>query len=217
MTNMNQAAIQTEPAEQLPEPVLDVGEIVHEQQCRAIFYGLLAGLLRNVPGQSVLNEVSELASVKPSESELTLAMSMLGLAATTCSVESVSDEYHELFIGLGRGELMPYGSWYQTGFLMERPLGDLRDDLAALGFQRTADTHEPEDHVAALCEVMMLMISEGTDESMLSQFFNTHMAEWIERFFKDLSEAQGAVFFRAVGRFGMAFIAIEKRQLSMQV
>ncbi len=85
---------------------------------------------------------------------------MLSLAAEHSSTESLRDEYHALFIGLGRGELVPYGSWYQTGFLMEKPLGLLRADLARLGFERAEEVHEPEDHVAALCEVMALLIQD---------------------------------------------------------
>jgi len=217
MTNANQAAIETNTAEQQPGAGDNPVGIGQEQQHRAAFYGLLSRLLRTEPDQQTLDEVAALASVEPSEAELVVAMSMLGLAASTCNAESVSDEFHDLFIGLGRGELVPYGSWYQTGFLMEKPLGHLRDDLAALGYQRGDDIHEPEDHVAALCEVMMLMISEGTDVAVQSQFFTTHMADWMERFFKDVSEAQAAVFYRAVGRLGLAFMALEKQYLSMQV
>lgn len=217
MSHLNQVAVKID--EEEPQPATGCGpaDMDQEQHYRASFYGLLAGLLRNTPDRKMLAEVAELAAIEPSKAELTTAMSMLGLAASSCSAESVNDEFHDLFIGLGRGELMPYGSWYQTGFLMEKPLGHLRDDLALLGYQRTEQVYEPEDHVAALCEVMMLMISEATEISTQTQFFNRHMADWIEQFFKDLSEAQAAVFFRAVGRFGLAFIDFEKRYLSLQV
>ncbi len=127
-----------------------------EQQYRAGAYGLLAGLLRSPPDQAVLERISGFASVEPSERELELAMSMLGLASSSCSPVAIEDEFHALFIGLGRGELVPYGSWYLTGFLMEKPLDRLRDDLRELGFQRGSGVHEPEDHAAALCEVMLM-------------------------------------------------------------
>ena len=45
--------------------------------------------------------------------------------------------------------LLPPSRWYLTGFLMEKPLGVLRDDLRALGFERDPNTKEPEDHVGA--------------------------------------------------------------------
>jgi TorA maturation chaperone TorD len=118
---------------------------------------------------------------------------------------------------MGRGELRPFGSWYLTGFLMEKPLGRLRDDLAMLGYQRQEGVTEPEDHVAALCEVMAMMISEGVGFQQQSHFFESHMVGWLEHFFADLSEAKTVVFYRAVGRFGASFTAMEKRYLSMSV
>ena len=185
-----------------------------EQQYRASAYSILAALLRNVPEEGVLRHVANFADVAVDEDELLLSMSTLGLAAKSSELSAIDDEYHELFIGLGRGELVPYGSWYLTGYLMEKPLGILRDDLNALGFIREEGVVEPEDHVAALCEVMALLISnsEGDDEQQRI-FYKKHLAEWIGRFFEDLSTANSAVFYRAVGRFGAAFMNLEKQYL----
>lgn len=188
-----------------------------EQRYRAVFYSLLASILRQAPDQSLLDDIKQLATVEPESGELTVAMSMLGLAAGSSQPTAVDDEFHALFIGVGRGELVPYGSWYQTGFLMEKPLGHLRDDLARLGFQREEDVHEPEDHIAALCEVMMMMIEDGVAMDQQAAFYQSHMASWAERFFSDLSEARAAVFYRAVGRFGQAFAELERRYLEMKV
>jgi TorA maturation chaperone TorD len=215
-------AMQTELLEQQPSarvaplPAHD-GVLSREQQYRAGAYGLLASLLARPPDQAMLDWVSGFASVDQNGGEMALSMSMLGLAASRCRPEAIEDEYHALFIGLGRGELVPYGSWYLTGFLMERPLGRLRDDLAALGLQRDPAVHEPEDHVAALCEVMRLLIGDAVDHDRQSHFFNTHLAAWSKRFFGDLSEAGSAVFYRAVGRFGVAYMELESRYLAMQV
>ena len=193
------------------------GMVAEEDRYRSGVYGLLAGLLRSAPDQAALDRVAGFASIEPSQGEMALAMSMLGLAAKTCSPESIDDEFHDLFIGLGRGELVPYGSWYITGFLMEKPLGRLRDDLAQLGFQRNDDVREPEDHVAALCEVMLMLIDDGASLELQADFFNTHMADWIKQFFIDLSEAKSAVFYRGVGRFGAAFIELEKSYQAMEL
>ncbi len=188
-----------------------------EEEYRAGAYGMLAALLCSVPDVSVLERVAEFAGMEVKGDDLAVAMAMLGLAATRFSTEGVSDEFHNLFIGMGRGELVPYGSWYQTGFLMERPLSLLRDDLVEFGFQRAPDVHEPEDHVGALCEVMAMLIMEGGDSSRQSYFFDTHMSGWLMHFFTDLSEAKSAVFYRSVGRFGMAITALEARYLAMSV
>ena len=112
---------------------------------------------------------------------------------------------------------MPYASWYLTGFLMEKPLSALRDELAALGFERSENVREPEDHIAALCEVMAMMIDEGFTIHQQEIFFTGQLSNWLDRFFKDLSQAESAVFYRSVGRFGQAFSAFEKQYLSMPV
>lgn len=209
----------------------DVMSIQAEQQYRASAYSILAALLRSVPAQEVLEHVAEFAKVNVDnveEDELLLSMSSLGLAAQSSDVSAVDDEYHVLFVGLGRGELIPYGSWYLTGFLMEQPLSILRDDLKALGYERDESVVEPEDHVAALCEMMSLLITEsaesdqkgnqneniGKDDTQVI-FFEKHIVPWMGRFFKELSVAESAVFYRAVGRFGTAFINFEKLYLNV--
>ncbi len=190
-----------------------------EQQYRAAAYSILAALLRGIPTQEALNQISEFSKVAVDEDELLLSMSSLGLASQSTEIAAIDDEYHLLFVGLGRGELVPYGSWYLTGFLMEQPLSILRDDLRLLGFERDESVVEPEDHVAALCEVMMMLIldnpSSNTANAIETQtiFFEKHIEPWMNRFFSDLSNADSAVFYRAVGRFGLAFLGFEKQYL----
>jgi len=188
-----------------------------EDQYRAGAYSMLAALLRQPPRQDVLNVVTGLADGVEDKDDFAVAMSMLGLAARAATPAELDDEFHALFIGLGRGELVPYGSWYLTGFLMEKPLGVLRDDLASMGFVRNDSICEPEDHVAALCEVMTLLINEGRSMGEQTRFFNAHMSSWVGRFFADLSEAKSAVFYRAVARFGKAYFDFEKQYLAMRV
>ena len=191
--------------------------IAEEQQYRSSVYKMLAGLMRTAPDKNTLDNISVFASIEQQQDELVLAMSMLGVSATAIDVAAVDDEFHALFIGLGRGELMPYASWYLTGFLMERPLSTLRDELAVLGFERSDNVHEPEDHIAALCEVMAMMIDEGFSINQQEKFFSAHIASWQECFYTDLSEAESSVFYRSVGRFGQAFSAFEKKYLAMPV
>ena len=89
--------------------------------------------------------------------DTTLPWQQLQTEITNADMQELAHEYHALFIGLGRSELLPYGSVYLTGFLQEKPRADLRQDLARLGLETTDETHEPEDHAGALCEVMGLM------------------------------------------------------------
>lgn len=197
-------------------PTLD-----EEQAARAGVYGLLAGVLMAAPGEEVLArlrgiEVPE-GRAQGGGADMSRAWAVLKLAAEHASPETADDEYHALFLGIGRGELVPYGSWYLTGFLMERPLADLRDHLAALGFERREDVKEPEDHAGILCEVMAYLIQEGAPLQVQQQFFERHMAPWLETFFRDLEQAPSAVFYRAVGCLGSSFVKLEKQYLAMDV
>ena len=98
---------------------------------------------------------------------------------------------------------------------MERPLGQLRADLAKLGFERSDDVHEPEDHIAALMEVMAMLIYEGAPQEQQRLFFETHLSSWAKDFMNDLSVAETATFYRSVARLGSAFVAIESQYLSL--
>lgn len=188
-----------------------------EQQYRAAAYSILAALLRDIPTQEALDQVAEFAKVEIDEDELLLAMSSLGLAVQAIDKEAISDEFHDLFIGLGRGELVPYGSWYLTGYLMEKPLSLLRDDLKALGLERDASVNEPEDHIAALCEVMSMLITDATEPGTQARFHENHISPWCKRFFNDLENAKSASFYQSVGRFGAAFMAMDKQYLQIPV
>ena len=188
-----------------------------EQLYRAAAYSLLAALLRAPPDRALLERVAQLSPGSDSESdELLEAMQQLSASAVNSSLEQIDDEYHALFIGIGRGELVPYGSWYLTGFLMEQPLSDLRDDLRALGFERSPDTHEPEDHISAIFEVFSVIIADGSSLELQQQFFDKHLNSWLGRFFDDLEKARSAEFYQPVARFGAAFIELEKAYLSMR-
>ena len=133
--------------------------------------------------------------------------------ASSASSASIFD----LFIGLGRGELLPYGSYYLTGFLHERPLARLRADLAPLGIERAEGNSEPEDHAATLCEIMAGLVSgrlpapEGTDQ----QIFEKHLAPWIGRFFADLERAEAANFYRRIGTLGRVFMEVETEAFAL--
>ncbi|MBU0656419.1 MAG: molecular chaperone TorD family protein [Gammaproteobacteria bacterium] len=187
-----------------------------EQQYRANAYRLLAALLRNVPDTATLDYTRQLAGLTDGGDTLATSMIGLGLAARHADPLAIDDEFHALFIGLGKGEVVPYASWYLTGFLMEKPLGQLRQELAQLGFERDPDVHEPEDHAAALCEVMALLIEEQAALTRQTGFFQRHMANWLEAFFRDLQAAPSAAFYQAVAQLGMAFIRFEQQYFDMQ-
>src|SRR3954471_23978337 len=165
---------------------------------RAHEYGLLAVLLGRAPAKDLLELLSEL---KGDATPLGLAHIALAELASDIDPDELSREFFDLFIGVGRGELLPYASYYLTGFLNERPLALLREDLEAIGVERAPDNPEPEDHIAILCEVMAgLAAGEfAADAAMQRRFFERHLKPWAERFFADLETASSARFYRAVG------------------
>ena len=190
---------------------------VPEDQVRAHTYSLLGALLAAAPGSDLL---TLLASVDPEsgvEADFAAAWRQLAIAASRAEPEELAAEYQDLFIGLGRGEVVPYGSWYMSGFLMDKPLAALRSDLEALGFERRSEVHEPEDHAAALCETMAMLVADGQDLEVQQRFFAQHLGPWMGTFFRDLREAKSAQFYRAVGQFGEQFTEFESRYLAMMV
>src|SRR5437763_552138 len=187
-----------------PNSVDSVDEV---DTARAAEYALLSVLLARAPDQRLLDR---LAGLRGDATPLGLAHAPLAEAASRTNAERVEREYFDLFIGLGRGELLPYGSYYITGFLHERPLARLREHLARLGIERAEGRAEPEDHAALLCEVMAglagrrLPAPPGADREL----FEAHLAPWIGRFFADLERAKAAEFYRRIGALGAVFVRI---------
>jgi TorA maturation chaperone TorD len=190
------------------------GDISEIDSARAQEYALLASLLGRAPDAELLGR---LARIRGDASPLGLAHADLAEAANETNADKAEREFFDLFIGVGRGELLPYGSYYLTGFLHERPLALLRQDLVALGVERAEGIAEPEDHIAILCEVMAGLINrkfpatEGADREL----FDKHMRPWIGQFFSDLEQAEGANFYRRVGRLGRVFVEIETEAFAL--
>jgi TorA maturation chaperone TorD len=181
---------------------------------RAQEYALLAILLARAPDAALLGRIAEL---RADPSPLGLAHAALAEAASGAKAESIEREFFDLFIGIGRGELLPYGSYYLTGFLHERPLARLRAELAKLQIERAEGQAEPEDHAAILCEIMAGLAGgrfpapAGTER----EFFERHLAPWIGRFFADLENAEAAEFYRRVGTVGRVFVEIENEAFAL--
>ncbi len=184
------------------------GDVDEIDSARAQEYALLSALLARAPDAELLRRLSGL---RGDASPLGVAHVALAEAASKARAEHVEREFFNLFIGLGRGELLPYGSYYLTGFLHERPLARLREDLVKLGIERAEGNAEPEDHAAILCEIMAgiaggrFAAPAGTDRDL----FEKHLAPWIGRFFADLERAEAADFYRNVGTLGRVFTDIE--------
>lgn len=194
----------------------DSFELGEEDALRAHMYRLLGHFLARPPDSGKLELA---AGMSGDDSELGRAIRSLARLAARASPEQVAQEYHDLFIGVGRGELLPYASYYLTGFLHEKPLAKLRSDMARLGIARRETVSEPEDHIAALFEMMAGLITGefGAQASLQDQrrFFEDHIGPWAGHFFRDLEAAKSSVLYAAIGSIGRIFMDIEEVAFTM--
>jgi len=190
-----------------------------EELERATLYRLLATLLSAPPDQTLLDQIVGLDKAADDATALAQALGDLSSAARHADPVAVDREFHALFIGMGEGELVPYGSYYQTGFLHERPLARLRGDMRELGIERVDGVAEPEDGIASLCEIMAGLIAGDFGEAapVTSQvaFFEAHVAPWAGQFFSDLEVADTAKFYHPVGALGRIFFDIESEAFTI--
>jgi TorA maturation chaperone TorD len=188
-----------------------------EDQMRADLYALLANLLFNPPSQEILDLVCNLDGDQ--NTEMGQAFDALSVIAGKASLVDIRDEFNGLFIGMGRGELLPYGSYYLTGFLNEKPLATLRNTMRDLGIQKVESVKEPEDHIGRLCEMMSGLIlgayGEPAGLDVQKQFFSDHVGTWAGHFFADLESAKSSRFYQPVGTIGRLFVEIETNAFAM--
>lgn len=185
-------------------------EIADEDRMRADLYNFLGVILARPPDELLLAQTKSLTG---DDSELGQAITTLAKVAALSKPRVLESEFNKLFIGLGRGELLPYASYYLTGFLNEKPLALLRQDMTANGMARAANVFEPEDNIASLMEMMGALIvgrfGAPADLARQKTFFNKHIGPWAAHFFSDLEAAEGSVFYTPVGTVGRLFMEVE--------
>ncbi len=204
------------PVEEAMREMSDVSTLASEDALRAQMYRFLARLLAAPPDEALLKSV---AGMEGDETDLGKAMLSFARMAAKIDPSQADEEYHDLFIGVARGELLPYGSYYLTGFLHEKPLSKLRNDMARLGIARDAEHKEPEDHIASVLDMMAgLIAGEFGDSAPLAEqkaFFEAHISSWASHFFADLEGAKSSVLYAALGSIGRSFMEIEATAFSM--
>jgi TorA maturation chaperone TorD len=182
---------------------------------RAQHYGLLSLLLGQAPTAALLER---LGALEGGDNPLGRAQQALAAAARQADPDGVSREYFDLFIGVGRGELLPYASYYLTGFLNERPLASVRGDMARLGIERAARVSEPEDHLAILLDTMASLVSGqvAAEPGEDKRFFTRHIEPWADKLLADLTTARSARFYNHVGALGGLFLEIESEAFAIE-
>lgn len=195
-----------------------MAEISEEDRLRADLYDFLAAILARPPDKSLLTRT---AMLEGDASPLGDAIGSLARVAGATSVKAAEREFNALFIGLGRGELMPYASFYLTGFLNEKPLAELRKDMIQQRISRNENVFEPEDNIAALMEMMAGLImgrfSAPASLQVQKTFWNKHVGPWAEYFYSDLEAAKNSVLYASVGTIGRVFMTIERDAFRLTV
>lgn len=212
------------PTYPLPDPVVPLAP---EDEARAGFYGLIANLLAAPPHPLLVGSLGGAEPLDadpeiPEAAQLARAWNGLRAVAREADPAGLHDEWQALFTGPGRPAVVLHGSWYLTGFLMEKPLAALRDDLAALGLARRDHCGESEDHLAALCDVMRALLVDvrrpaRQRQAQQKEFFDRHLRPWADACCAALEAAPAADFYRAVGAFAAAFFAVEAHALDIEV
>jgi TorA maturation chaperone TorD len=192
-----------------------------EDQARADFYALLARLYADAPDAALLRAIAaappigEDASAPSDDESLPLAWEILRAASGAMDAEAAADEYNNLFVGVGKSEVNLHASHWLTGFMMEKPLAELRATLSRLGLGRRPDATLVEDHLAALFETMRILIAGDEDRSpadLVAQrdFFAAQIEPWIFRCCAAIRETPVANYYRRVAQFTHSFMALER-------
>ncbi|CAJ0850290.1 TorD/DmsD family molecular chaperone [Ralstonia flatus] len=203
-----------------------------EDLARADLYGLLATLFFHAADADLLQRIAAAPldpigddDTAPADAEaaassaLTQAWRRLVARAGKTTAAQADDEYTELFIGVGKPEVFLYGSYYQAGFMNEKPLVVLRDDLRRFGLERAEGVTETEDHLATLCEVMRYLIAgDDIDLARIEEqraFFQRHLAPWVDTACDAVLQHPRAAFYADVAGLAKAFFDVERLALEL--
>lgn len=191
-------------------------EIAPEDESRAAIYAMLAKLLSAPP---TADDLAAIGQLQGSDSAFGQSIRRIAEAARSVRVADAEDAYHTLFIGLTRGKLLPYGSYYLTGFLHEKPLARLRATMGQLGIESDPDNKDPEDHIASVLDMMGGLIrgdfGQPVPVAQQRKFFHDHVQSWAPYFFRDLEKVEDHELYAAIGNVGRIFLELEDAAFSM--
>ena len=195
-----------------------VENINEEDQLRADMYSFLANLFRSEPNSELINQLKSLES---DESPIGKSIKTLSKLAESLDLPTIRDEYVRIFVGVGRGEILPFASYYLTGFLKDKPLAKLRQDMEKIGIKLEDNVKEPEDHIASIFDIMAgLIVGKFNKKFSIAEqrdFFNKHLASWVDLLMRDIECSKIAVFYSPIGTIGKEFMEIERTSFSMDV
>lgn len=199
-----------------PAPMQFVPTLPPEEVARANFYGLLARLLYAPPDAELLRTLAIPDELDAQDGGIALAWRELARAAAGADCEAVRDEYESTFVSVGKAPITLYTSAYSVRFTNETPLVALRGELAGYGIARRSEAGEPEDHIAALLEVMRYLIAEKrhTLEEQ-RRFFERWIWPTVQPLCAAIRESEKTAFYKTVGAFLLELCTLEHEAFEM--
>ncbi len=200
-------------------PLEFVPKLPEEEAARANFYGLLARLFYAPPDAQLLAAIAaakEVVAEQESGRAFALAWRDLMLAAAKADPSAVADEYDALFVGTGKAPVSLYAGAYLAKSGVDNPLVALRVYLAARGLARRDSVHEPEDHVAAMCEVMRHLIAQ--EQAPLAEqrsFFARFLWPSFGPLCDAIGRAEQARLYKQIVMFTCSFLQVEHDAFEM--
>jgi TorA maturation chaperone TorD len=192
-----------------------------EENARAELYGLLSMLFLTPPDPEVWQALQLSVTEAPASGAfLEEPWQQLVGQSRALSLAQVNAEFDDLFGGVGKPDVDLFGSYYQSGFLNEKPLVLLRHDLAELGLTSNPEASSiTEDHIAYLFEVMRFLIA-GDDVEICNltrqqQFFSRHIQSWVDALCEAIEAHPKATFYRSLAHMTRAFMAVERQAFDM--
>ncbi len=201
------------------EPIRFLPPEAPEDHARGDFYALLATLFYAPPAATLLEGIAQADEIIGEDDSVPLSEAWRALQAGCVATDedAVQQEYDELLVGVGKAIVQPYLGAHLEGTSPDKMLVELRAFLAGQGLGRQASVNEPEDHVAALCEVMRHLISvQRAEIAEQREFFERFILPGAPRLCAAIEVAAEANFYKLVARFAASFFELERAAFEME-
>jgi len=190
-----------------------------EDHARGDLYALIATLFYAPPSAQLLATLAEADEIVGADDMVPLAQAWAALQAA-CAVadeEAVQQEYDDLLVGVGKAVVPPYIGAHAGHIGGDTLLVELKAFLSGRGLGRQASVNEPEDHIAALCEVMRHLVAiQRAEIAEQREFFERFILPGAKPLCAAIEAAAEANFYKLVARFAAAFFNLERVAFEME-
>lgn len=195
-----------------PEAIASGPALDDEDRARAEIYALLARLFYAPPDAKLLQAIVGTDQLVAEESVTSLALAWrdLKLACAGSSEQAAREEYESVFVGTGKAEVTLYLGAYVPGSVAGPFLVELKQFLASHRLARRESVNEPEDHIAAVLEVMRHFIAgERTSVAAQKAFFVEYVWTGAIALCEAIKASPEPRLYKYVARFTHGFLDLE--------